>query len=150
MPIKSDEHPHHLPQGPSRQLDIEFRHSRYESTEPIIDLCYHAMQQLFQSKSKDYFIDYQYGLETPRQNRYSLFRNVAFEELSFHETKGTIVRLSYDCPTALQGNKIHKSGLFADGMLCAMIALHEGTNELTTTFFEVFLRESTVSLPSFS
>ena len=90
MPIRSNEQPHHLPQGPSRQLDIEFRHSRYESTEPIIDLCYHAMQQLFRSMHEDQFIDYQYGLETPRRNRYSLFRNVAFEELSFHHTKGTM------------------------------------------------------------
>ena len=147
MPIKSNEQPHHLPQGPSRHIDIEFRHSRYESTEPIIDLCYHAMQHLLRSKREDQFINYQYGLETPRCNRYSLLRNVAFEELCFHETKGTIVRLSYDCPMALQGNKIHRSGLFADGMLCAMIALHEDTNELTTTFFEVFLRESTVSRP---
>jgi hypothetical protein len=147
MPIKSSDQsiPHHLPPGPARLVDISFRHQRYENTEQISDACYHAMQQLFISKTLPSMIDYQFGLETPNSNRYSLFRNVAFQELSFHESKGAIVRLSFDCPKALQERRIHKAGVLERGMLCALIGLHEETDELTTTFFQVELKEATVS-----
>ena len=144
MPQK-DPNQHHLPAGPARLLDICFRQLRYEGTEPIIDPCYHAMQQLVLARSQKPQPDYQFGLETPRGARYSLFRNVAFEELTFHELHGAILRLSYDCPRALQGRRIHTSGLFEENMLCALIGLDEEATTLATTFFEVYLRESTVS-----
>ena len=145
MPTKAHDQTHHLPPGPGRHLDIAFRQLRYESVEPLIDLCYHAMQQLLASRSRPRLMDYQFGLETPQRRRYSLFRNVAFEEIMFHEYKGAMIRLSFDCPRALQGNKIHRSGLFEEGMLCALVGLHDETSELSTTFFEIHLRESTVS-----
>lgn len=145
MPGKGIDQIHHLPSGPSRYLDIAFRHLRYESTEPIVDLCYHGMQQLVKSKQEERRIDYQFGHETPQGRRYSLFKNVAFEGLVFHEVRGAIVRLSYDCPWVLQGAKIHRtSNLFQEGMLCALVGLHEGSDELSTTFFEIYLLESTV------
>lgn len=147
MPFKSNDqsYPHRLPPGPTRLVDIAFRHQRYENVEPLIDPCYHAMQQLFLSKSKPSMIDYQYGSDTPNGNRYSLFRNIGFEELSFHEYQSAMVRLSFDCPHSLQGRKIHQTGVFEKGMLCALIGLHEETDELTTTFFQVELKEGSVS-----
>ena len=145
MPTKAHDQTHHLPPGPGRHLDIIFRQLRYESVEPIIDNCYHAMQQLMVSKTQPQFLDYQYSQETAQRRRYSLLRNAAFEELIFHEYKGTMVRISFDCPRALQGGKIHRSGLFEEGMLCALVGLHDESDELTTTFFQVHLRESTVS-----
>ena len=102
------------------------------------------MQQLVRSRTPSSKQDFQYGLETPRGTRYSLFRNIAFEELSFHEFHGAILRISYDCPRALQGRRIHTAGLFEENMLCALVGLDEGATLLTTTFFEVYLRESTV------
>ncbi|MCJ1476027.1 hypothetical protein MMC13_004691 [Lambiella insularis] len=149
MPSKAADQPHHLPSGIPRYLDVAFRHLRYENIEPIIDLCYHGMQQLVASKQEETRIDYRFGLETFQRRRYSLFRNVAFEELIFHERKGAIVRLSYDCPRVLQGFKIHRmSGLFEEGMLCSLIGLHEDSDELTTTFFRVHLLESTDAMKS--
>ena len=150
MPIKSNDpsNPHRLPPGPYRLMDVSFRHQRYENTETVIDACYHAMQQLWESKTKPSMIEYNYNLETPNGNRYSLFRNVAFEELSFHEYKGAIVRLSFDCPKYLQDLQIHKHPVLESGMLCALVGLHEGTNELRTTFFQVDIKQGTVSRSS--
>ena len=144
MPQKAPSGGHYIPAGPLRLLDTCFRQLRYECIEPVIDSCYHAMQQLVLSRSQNSKAEFQYGLETPRGTRYSLFRNVAFEELSFHEFHGAILRLSYDCPRALQGRRIHSAGLFEENMLCALIGLDEDTTALTTIFFEVHLRESTV------
>ncbi|MCJ1396934.1 hypothetical protein MMC11_000126 [Xylographa trunciseda] len=143
MPTKAHDQTHHFPPGPERHLDGAFRQLRYENMEPLIDYCYHAMQQLVVSRNQPQLLDYQFGQETAQRRRYSLLRNAAFEELMFHEYKGAMVRLSFDCPRALQGSKIHSSGLFEQGMLCALVGLHEETNELSTTFFEVHLREST-------
>jgi len=152
MPLKSNDpsNPHRLPPGPNRLMDVSFRHQRYENTETIIDACYHGMQQLLESKDRPSMIEYIYALETPNGNRYSLFRNVAFEELSFHESKGAVVRLSFDCPRFLQDMRIHNQPVLEPGMLCALIGLHEGTNELTTTFFQVDIKQGTVSYPSYS
>ncbi|MCJ1432454.1 hypothetical protein MMC27_001810 [Xylographa pallens] len=143
MPTKAHDQTHHLPPGPGRHLDIIFRQLRHESVEPLIDNCYHAMQQLMISRTQPRLLDYQFSQETAQRRRYSLLRNAAFEELIFHEYKGTMVRISFDCPRALQGGKIHRSGLFEEGMLCALVGLHDETDELSTTFFQVHLREST-------
>ncbi|MCJ1377076.1 hypothetical protein MMC17_000166 [Xylographa soralifera] len=143
MPTKAHNQTHHLPAGPDRHLDIAFRQLRYENVEPLIDICHHAMQQLVISRTQPHLLDYQFGVETAQRRRYSLLRNAAFEELLFHEYKGVMVRLSFNCPRALQGGRIHRSGLFEEGMLCALVGLHDETDELSTTFFEVHLREST-------
>ncbi|MCJ1282587.1 hypothetical protein MMC26_001912 [Xylographa opegraphella] len=148
MPTKAHDQHHHLASGPGRHLDIAFRHLRYESVEPLIDMCYHAMQQLLVSRTQPKLLDYQFRLETAQRRRFSLLRNVAFEELMFHDYKGAMVRVSFDCPRALQGGRIHQSGLFEEGMLCALLGMHHETNELTTTFFQVHLRESTDAMKS--
>ncbi|MCJ1250969.1 hypothetical protein MMC30_008199 [Trapelia coarctata] len=148
MPLKSNDrsNAHRLPPGPDRLMDVSFRHQRYENTETLIDGCYHGMQQLWESKTRPSTIEYQYTLETPNGNRYSLFRNVAFEELSFHESKGAVVRLSFDCPKYLQDMQIHKHPVLERGMLCALIGIHDGTDELTTTFFQVDVKQGTLAM----
>lgn len=142
MPRKDFAQSHFLPRGYSCLVDTLFRQLRYESTECIIDACYHAAQQLAIT-SKKHNHDYDFSQETPRGVRYSLFRDVIFEELLFHEFKGTVVRLSFACPRTLRGSRMHSSGLFEKGMLIALLGLDEDGSSLSTTFFEVHLRQST-------
>ena len=142
MPCKDFAQSHFLPRGYSCLVDTLFRQLRYESTECIIDACYHAAQQLAIT-SKEHNHDYDFSQETPRGVRYSLFRDVLFEELLFHEFKGTVVRLSFACPRTLRGRRMHSSGLFEKGMLIALLGLDEDGSSLSTTFFEVHLRQST-------
>lgn len=145
MPCKDFSRSHFLPRGYSCLVDTLFRQLRYESTECIIDACYHAAQQLTVALAKQN-LDYDFGQETPRGVRYSLFRDVLFEELLFHEAKGTVVRLSFACPRTLRGGRMHSSGLFEKGMLVALVGLDEDGSSLSTTFFEVHLRQSTDSM----
>jgi hypothetical protein len=147
MPTRSDRYSQRLPKGPSRHLDLLFRQQRYDSIEPIIDACYHAMQQLVLAKKEPQVLDYPYGMKTPNSTRYSLFRGVEFEALSFQDKKGALMRISFNCPRSLERNRIHKSSVLEHGMMCAIIGLHDDTDELTTTFFEVHMKESTVSTP---
>lgn len=144
MPTRDPNSQHRLPLGPERLLDIMFRQLRYDSIEPIIDPCYHAMQQLATNSNTLYPGNYPYNLETPRGNKYSLFRNAKVEGISFHSHHGAVIRLSYACPTELRGKSVSKSTFFESGMLCALIGLETKTAEITTTFFEVHLRQSTV------
>lgn len=145
MPCKDFTQSHFLPRGYSCLVDTLFRQLRYESTECIIDACYHAAQQLAVISPKQNH-DYDFGQETPRGVRYSLFRDVLFEELLFHEAKGAVIRLSFACPRTLRGGRMHISGLFEKGMLVALLGLDEDGSSLSTTFFEVHLRQSTDSM----
>ena len=140
MPTK-DCTQHHLPQGPARYLDIQFRQLRHESIEPIVDACYHGLQALVFAKeaSPDHH------RETPRGVRYSCFCNVESEELLFHERDGLMARLSYDCPFKLRGRAISKSGIFEEGKMVCLVARHEETEAVNVIMMEVFLRESSVS-----
>lgn len=146
MPCKDFAHSHFLPRGYSCLVDTLFRQLRYESTECIIDACYHAAQQLAMTSSTEQYHDYDFSQETPRGVRYSLFHDVLLEELLFHETKGTVVRLSFACPCTLRGGRMHSSGLFESGMLVVLLGLDEDGSSLSTTFFEVHLRQSTDSM----
>ena len=145
MPCKDFAQSHFLPRGYSCLVDTLFRQLRYESTECIIDACYHAAQQLAITPTSQNY-DYDFAQETPRGVRYSLFCDVLFEELLFHEAKGTVVRLSFACPRTLRGGRMHSSGLFEKGMLVALLGLDEDGSSLSTTFFEIHLRQSTDSM----
>lgn len=145
MPCKDFTQSHFLPRGYSCLVDTLFRQLRYESTECIIDACYHAAQQLVVASPKQNH-DYDFGQETPRGVRYSLFHDALFEELLFHEAKGAVIRLSFACPRPLRGGRMHTSGLFENGMLVALLGLDEDGSSLSTTFFEVHLRQSTDSM----
>ncbi|KAI9704227.1 MAG: hypothetical protein M1836_007088 [Candelina mexicana] len=149
MPYKDFHRPHFLREsgenaGTSRLLDTLFRQLRYDSTEQIIDVCYRACQILTFPPQEDILTsDYQFSHATPKGSRFMLFRDICFEESLFHETKGLVLRLSYACPKFLRGRWMHSSGLFEQGMLVALVGLDDIDHALSTTFFEVVLREST-------
>lgn len=145
MPPKNSLEGQHLPPGKVRLLDTCFRHLRYDFTASLIDVCYDAMQRLVKSPKGNRCLNYPYSIKTAQGHGYSLFRNVGFEELLFHERKGATVRLSYDCPISLRRQRMATSSVFESGMLCALIGYDEKASEVSTTFFEVHLRESTVS-----
>lgn len=147
VPKKDENATHHLPLGQARLLDIHFRQLRYENVEAIIDSCYHASQQLVRLVHEPQVIDYDDRLVTPRGNRYSLFRDVRFEELAFSYLKGVTVRLSFACPKALRGRRLGSSKQLEDGMLVVLIGLDEN-NSLSTTFMEVSQRQSTEAMRS--
>lgn len=143
MPSKDVRRPQFFPAGTNRLIDRCFRQLRYDNINCVIDACYHAMQQLVIQQETQGYHDYQYGLETPCGFRYSLFRKVSFEELLFHDGKGVVLRVSYDCPRSLQGRRMHSCGVLEDGMLVALVGLDKNAGEVDTIFFEVHLREST-------
>ncbi len=149
MPYKDFHQPHYLREsgenaGTSRLLDTLFRHLRYDNTEQLIDVCYRAGQILaFPPQGETLTPDYQFSQVTPKGSRFMLFRDIGFEEVIFHETKGLVMRLSYACPKLLRGRWMHSAGLFEEGMLVALVGLDNKDRTLSTTFFEVILREST-------
>ncbi|KAI9844006.1 MAG: hypothetical protein M1837_005941 [Sclerophora amabilis] len=142
MPFKAFDRAHFLPPGEQRLLDTVFRQLRHDNVEVIIDICYHAFQTIVASSGTD-TDGHDTRQVTPRGHRWTGFRDVAFEDMLFHPSKGLIPRLSFSCPTHLKSRRIHTSGLLEHGMLVALIGLYEGTSTLSTTFFEVHLREST-------
>ena len=142
MPSQGGQNPHFLRPGPSRLIDTLFRQLRYDGTETIVDACYHALQLVAGRRQRAF--DYQ--LETPRGMRYNLFTGAEFEELIFHDKKGIMVRMSFDCPHALRGRTLCKSSVLEDGMLVAVVGVDRERSEAITTFFEVHLRESTESM----
>lgn len=145
MPRKDENATHRLPLGQARLLDIQFRQLRYENVEAIIDTCYHASQQLVRLLTEPQVIDYDDRLVTPRGNRYSLFRDVKFEELVFSYRKGVTVRLSFACPKALRGSRLGFSKHLEDGMLVVLIGLDKN-DSLSTTFMEVSQRQTTEAM----
>lgn len=150
MPYKDFHLPHFLEAGQPRLLDTLFRQLRYDSTEAIIDACYHACQKLVISLATQGAMSdvYQVRQDTPNGHRYSLFWDVGFEELIFDDQKGIIVRVSFACPTFLRGRRMHSSGFFDDGMLVALVGLDNIDSGLSVTFFETHLRESTDAMQS--
>ena len=142
MPKKGPFSPHHYPCGQQRLLDIHFRHLRYENVESIIDCCYHASQQLANTRSMPPQSDYENRVVTPKGFRYSLFRHVNFEELIFVPWKSLTVRVSFACPKALRGRLLGPTNHFERGMLVALVGLDQN-NSLSTTFMEVYMRQST-------
>ena len=150
MPYKDFHLPHFLGAGQQRLLDTLFRQLRYDSTEAIIDACYHAFQKVEASRTKQpsTFDIYDVRQDTPNGNRYHLFWDIAFEELIFDGTKGILVRVSFACPIFLRGRRIHSSGFFGDGMLLALLGSDNFDKGLSVTFFETHLRESTDAMQS--
>lgn len=150
MPYKDFHLPHFLGAGQQRLLDTLFRQLRYDSTEAIIDACYHACQKLtaFLTNQSTMLDINDVRQDTPNGIRYHLFLDVAFEELIFDEMKGILVRVSFACPSFLRGRRMHSSGFFEDGMLLALLGLDNLDTGLSVTFFETHLRESTDAMQS--
>lgn len=146
MPFDDDDATSHLPKGTARYIDRLFRLQRYENLDPVIKICRNGLQmmafpELADGKSTEH------RLETPDGLRYNLFRYAKFEELIFHENDGLLVRLSYHCPRILRGRAMGKSSVLEKGMMVALLVMHEDSPEVNVVFFEVHLRESTVSSP---
>ena len=142
MPRNDPHAYHHLPCGQDRLLDVHFRLLRYESTEAIIDACYHASQQLCNLKYEPPAADYDDRLVTPRGVRYSLFRDVNFEDVRFSDQKGVCFRMSFACPRALRGRRMGPSGHLEENMLVALIGLDQH-HALSVTFMEIYQRQTT-------
>ena len=145
MPRKDPNGSHQFPCGQARLLDTHFRHLRYDNIELIIDSCYHASQQLVQLRTEPKAINYDDRMVTPKGFRYSLFRDVAFEEVSFDAKKSITVRVSFACPKALRGRLLGSSNHLEDGMLVALVGLDQD-DCLSITFMEIMRRQSTESM----
>ena len=145
MPSKGLRAPPWLPLGQGRLLDVDFRQLRFDNVEEIIDCCYHASQQLSQLKERTHFIDYDERQRTPRGSYYSLFHDIAFEEIMFHDQKGIMLRVSYACPSGLRGRRMGSSNHFKEGMLVALIGVAERTF-LSVTFMEIYQRQTTEAM----
>ena len=142
MPRKDPYTAHRHYCGQERLLDTHFRHLRYENTEPIIDACYDASQRLSRLVSEPKVLDYDDRMVTAKGSRYSLFRDVAFEEITFDAQKGVSLRLSFACPKSLRGCRLETTKHLEEGMLVALIGLDDN-NDLSTIFMEIWQRQST-------
>ena len=145
MPKKGDFARHRLPLGQGRLLDVQFRQLRFENTESIIDCCYHASQQLFRFVMEPEVTDYDDRLTTPRGCKYSLFRYVGFEELTFHYQRGITLRLSFTCPRTLRGTRLGASQHLEEGMLVALIGI-DSEKSLSTIFMQIVQRQTTSAM----
>lgn len=145
MPSRNPHASHRLPLGLSRILDINFRQLRYDSIEKIVDCVYHASQQLHSlATGVSPFTDYDDRTTTPKGSRYSLFRDVAFEDIMFHDLKGIMFRISFACPPGLRGTQMGTSGRLENGMLVALIGLT--SEDLSVTFMEIHQRQTTAAM----
>ena len=142
MPRKDPYTDHRHYCGQERLLDTHFRHLRYENTEPIIDACYDASQRLSRLVSEPNVLDYDDRMVTAKGFRYSLFRDVAFEEITFDAQKGVSLRLSFACPKGLRGSRLETTKHLEGGMLVALIGLDD-KNGLSSIFMEIWQRQST-------
>lgn len=146
VPKKDQHHKNHLSCGQSRLMDTSFRQLRFDSTESIIDICYHASQQLIKSASAPLATDLKYCQETPQGNRYSIFRDAEIMELRFNERTGIGLQVSFPCPVSLRGLRLYNSSHLEKGMLVALIGIDDEHTSLSITFMEVGHRESTESM----
>lgn len=111
----------------------------------MIDACFHAGQMMTMIASQMPDLDYDDREMTPRKLRYSMYRDVAFEETLFNPTRGLEVRISFLCPKALRGRRLGVSKQLEDGMLVALVGLNS-EGGLSTTFMEIQQRQSTDSM----
>ncbi|KAL8724644.1 MAG: hypothetical protein Q9166_007834 [cf. Caloplaca sp. 2 TL-2023] len=130
--------------GKARMLDVQFRHLRYDTLEPVIDACYHASQHLATTFKQPLPLDYEARQRTVRGTQYSLFRDARLEDSRF-ENDGIHLRLSFACPTRLRERQMLSSGHFESGMLMALIGL-DSENTLSTAFLKVEMCQSTFSM----
>lgn len=128
----------------ARTLDVQFRHLRHDTFEPVIDACYHASQQLQMAFRQPPPLDYESRHRTARGTQYSLFRDVRLEDVRF-EQEGTQLRLSFACPARLRQRGMFNSGHFESGMLMALIGLNS-EHTLSTSFCKIEMGQSTSSM----
>ena len=145
IPAKDQSARHHLPCGQQRLLDVQFRQLRFDNVEPIIDSCYHASQQLAQSTFAPQVLDYDDRMSTPKGVRYSLFRDIAFEEQLMSFRDAVTFRVSFACPKALRGLRLGPSKHLEEGMLVALVGLDEA-HALSTTFMVIEQRQTTFAM----
>ncbi len=143
MPKKDDHTTHHWVPGQQRLMDINFRQLRYDSTEVIIDACYHACQLLVASILQPQARGYDDRVQTPQGFQYFLYRKISFESATFNENQGIHVRTSFSCPEALRSRRIISSGRLESGMLVALVGWDDVSRTLSTTFMNVHLCQST-------
>ena len=136
VPRKDSNHPHRLPSGRPRLIDINFRQLRFDSTESIIDICYHASQRLVFICSEKPISDYETRQQTPAGNQYSLFRDITFTH-SQHELKGAMIEVFFQCPQHLYEMDLYTSKELEEGMLAALIGLDKEKAALSVTFLEI-------------
>ncbi|KAL8945029.1 MAG: hypothetical protein Q9216_000013 [Gyalolechia sp. 2 TL-2023] len=144
MPFKDPSIGTHHQSGMARMLDVQFRHLRYDTFEPVIDACYHAGQQLLMALRQPQPLDYESRHRTARGTQYSLFRHVRLEDVRF-EQEGTQLRLSFACPARLRHRGMLSSGHFESGMLMALIGLNS-EHTMFTTFCKIEMGQSTSSM----
>lgn len=145
VPKKDLHHGNYFANGQARLMDANFRQLRFDSTESIIDICYHASQQMVKEPFTPSVTDYNHRYKTPRGNQYSVFRDAKIIQLRFNERAGIGPYLDFSCPTSLRGQKLHASGHLEKGMLVALIGMNKERTSLSVTFLEVGHRESTES-----
>ncbi|KAL8911628.1 MAG: hypothetical protein Q9171_003235 [Xanthocarpia ochracea] len=144
MPPKDAQDGNHERRGKLRMLDVQFRHLRFDTLEPVIDACYHASQHLATTFGEPAPLDYEARQHTARGTQYSLFQDVQLEDLRF-ETEGIHLRLSFACPARLRQRRMLSSGHLESGMLMALIGL-DSDNTLFTAFLMVEMCQSTLSM----
>ncbi|EXJ74314.1 uncharacterized protein A1O5_02610 [Cladophialophora psammophila CBS 110553] len=147
MPKKDLYEKHFLDNGPRRLLDTLFRQLRCDSIESIRDICYSASQTAFLGSGTN--PEGHVRHETVAGNRYFLYNNIKIEEMLSHEQKAMVVRISYDCPPFMRGQKLYDSGRFQKGMLVALLQLDHATMKLSVYFLEVHLAQNTFSMDCF-
>ncbi|KAL8716335.1 MAG: hypothetical protein Q9220_000240 [cf. Caloplaca sp. 1 TL-2023] len=124
-----------------RMLDVQFRHLRYDTFEPVIDACYHASQCLATSFDQPPLLDYEARQHTARGTQYYMFEDVRLQDLRF-ERDGLHLRLSFACPAILSQRRILDSGHLERGMLVALVSL-DSAKTLSTVFCKVEMCQST-------
>ena len=144
MPRKDAQNGTNERRGIARMLDVQFRHLRYDTLEPVVDACYHASQFLATTFQDPPSLDYEARQNTVRGTQYSLFRDVRLEDSRF-ETGGMHLRLSFACPAHLRQSRMLSSGHFESGMLMALVGL-DSENTLSTAFLIVEMCQSTLSM----
>ncbi len=147
IPAKDQSADHHLPCGQQRHLDVQFRQLRFDNVEPIIDSCYHASQQLTQTRATPQVLDYDDRMSTPKGVRYSLFRDIAFEEQIMSFRDAVTFKVSFGCPKALRGLRLGPSKHLEQGMLVALVGLDEA-DALSMTFMVIEQRQTTFAMKS--
>ena len=148
MPQKDDHTLHRYVLGQRRLMDVNFRQLRYDSTKVIIDTCEHACQLLLASVLQSRFPNPGIPVQTPQGFQYYFYSDINFENARFHENQGIHLRISFSCPQELRSRRILSSGRLEQGMLVALIGYDQQLKEVSTTFMNVDLCQSTDAMKS--
>ena len=126
-----------------RLLDLQFRQLRFDNTESIIDICYHAIQRCIIRPDGNSSGSLDNRNETAQGNQYFLYHDIRFMELDTSERKGVTVPVSFTCPPALRGAQLDRNGRLEKGMLAALIGIDRNRFTLSVTFMEIVSKRST-------